>query len=404
MVLEPVTRPLQVRLLDAGDRALRRLGVRRHRFDPEALKAAAAKSVGLSDYGPPDFEEGLRMACESAEDPDARLDIVGRAVVEATLKRILTNRLLWWNAKKTRPEVFEQPLIAPLVVVGLPRTGTTALHRLLSYDPHGYAPPTWEVWRPLPRPQGPDGRRDVAVKAIAGLRQLAPQLDAKHYLDADATEECWHLRDPSFRGVGPYHLWPAMTYYDWLGTQDVGPSFAMYRDFLQLLQAAHPGKRLTLKAPSHAPHVADYEAAVPEAMFVQTHRDPVELAGSMVSLAITMMQTVAPRVDVQRVGRWSFRMLTDWVAANLEQRERLKRPIVDVRYDDFVKDPVGTVRRVYEHHGLPFTDEVERAIRAGAAERPQNAHGKHVWDLGEMGLSEGEIREVFAAYASRFLA
>ena len=97
-----------------------------------------------------------------------------------------------------------------------------------------------------------DRRREITIKAIAGLRQLAPQLDKKHYLDADATEECWHLRDPSFRGPGPYTLCPAHGFYDWLMTQDVSPSYAMYRDYLQIFQHENPDSRLTMKAPASA--------------------------------------------------------------------------------------------------------------------------------------------------------
>ena len=400
-LLEPVRRPLKIRLLNAFDRGLRGLGARRQSFVPEELKAAAAARVGLSDFGPDDFEEGLAVACNAAE--EAGLDIVGRAVAEAGLRRILGNRLLWVDYKQRNPAVFQAPLTPPLIVVGLPRTGTTALHRLLSCDPAAHAPPTWQVWRPLPVPGKPDKRREITQRAIEGLRQLAPQLDKKHYLDADATEECWHLLDPSFRGPGPYTLFPADRYYAWLAGQDVGPSYAMYRDFLQIFQSENPALRLTMKAPAHAQHVADLKTAVPEALLVQTHRDPVELAGSMISLAYTMMGTTKPDIDPIHIGRLSLRLLKDYQQGNLEQRAQLTDRIVDVRFTEFVSDPVATVRRVYEEHRLPFDAQVEAVMRDGVANRPRNKHGKHSWNLDDYGVTEAEIRDLFAEYEARFL-
>lgn len=400
-MLEPITRPLKVRLLNAGDTLLRAVGIRRHRFEPEALKAAAAKRIGLSDFGEPDFEEGLAVACLAAE--EAEMDIVGRAIVDSTLRRILGNRLLWVDYKKRNPTVFEERIRPIVVVVGLPRTGTTALHRLLACDPDAHAPPTWEVWRPLPRLGGEDKRREITARAISGLQSLAPSLDKKHYLDADAAEECWHLRDPSFRGPGPYNLFPAERYRHWLAEQDVGPSYSMYRDYIQIFQSQSPNSRLTMKAPAHAPHVADLEAAVPSALLVQTHRDPVELTGSTSSLAYTMLATMKPDIDPMVVGRMTLALLGEYVEGNRVQRARLKGNIVDVRYADFVADPVAVVRAIYEAHALPFSDEAAQAMQEGAGKRPQNKHGKHNWKLEDVGITEAEIHDLFADYAPRFL-
>lgn len=401
-MLRPTPRPAVARLLDSGDRLLRIVGVPRPILTPESAKAEARDATKLDDFGTNDFEEGLEVFCRSAEQ-DARLDMVGRGVVKGVLRRVLSNRLLLVDHRKRCPETFDTRLTAPIIVLGLGRTGTTYLHRLLSQDSEAYGPPAWQVWRPLPRTSGPDRRRDITIRALVGLRQLAPDLDVKHYQDADEPEECYHLLDPSLRAPGLSMLCPAWGYFDWVRKQDLSPAYQMYRQYLQVIQKEVPGRRLTLKAPLHTPYMDRIIAEIPNALFVQTHRDPVQAAGSLASLMLSMFGLTSPQVKAKELGAVALELMRWTAERTIEQRNNADLPVADVQYTDLIQDPVATVRQIYEVHRLTWTKEVATAIANAAATRPQHKHGKHRYELRDFGLSETQVRSALEPYTTRYL-
>ena len=401
MLQKPSHRPLLARLLDLGDRMLRAVGIQRNPLLPEAIKREAAAAMKLDDFGPPDFEEGLALYCRSAEE-DGRLDIVGREIVRRAVRRILSNRLLLVEHRKSNPELPE--LIPPVIVMGLPRTGTTFLHRLLAQDPQAYGPPAWLVWRPLPRLSGADRRREITLRAIEGMRHLSPQLDFKHYQEADEPEECYHLLDPSFRTPTLAMVCQATSYFQWAREQDLRPAYGMYHEYLRIIQKEAPGRRLTLKAPLHTPYLEEILAELPGARFVQTHRDPLEVAGSFASLCYSTFAMTSTRVDARVCGEVALQVLRWMATRNLVQRNRGSLPVVDVQYTDLVRDPVATVRQVHEAHGLDWNPEIEKAVREGAAKRPQHKQGKHSYDLADFGLSKEAINEAVGDHAAQVMA
>jgi hypothetical protein len=355
----------------------------------------------LDDFGPPDFEEGLALYCRSAEE-DGRLDIVGREIVRRAVRRILSNRLLLVEHRKSNPELPE--LIPPVIVMGLPRTGTTILHRLLAQDPQAFGPPAWLVWRPLPRLSGADRRREITLSAIEGMRQLSPQLDFKHYQEADEPEECYHLLDPSFRTPTLAMVCQATSYFQWAREQNLRPAYGMYHEYLRIIQKEAPGRRLTLKAPLHTPYLEEILAELPGARFVQSHRDPLEVAGSFASLCYSTFAMTSTRVDARECGEVALQVLRWMATRNREQRKRGSLPVVDVQYTDLVRDPIATVRQVHEAHGLDWTPEIEEAVRDGAAKRPQHKQGKHRYDLADFGLSEEAINDAVGDHAAQVMA
>lgn len=401
MLQNPSHRPPLARLLDLGDRMRRAVGIQRNPLSPEAIKREAAAAMKLDDFGPPDFEEGLALYCRSAEE-EGRLDIVGREIVRRAVRRILSNRLLLIEHRKSNPELPE--LIPPLIVMGLPRTGTTLMHRLLAQDPQAFGPPAWLVWRPLPRLAGADRRREITIRAIEGMRQLSPQLDFKHYQEADEPEECYHLLDPSFRTPTLAMICQATSYFQWAREQDLQPAYRMYHEYLRIIQKEAPGRRLTLKAPLHTPYLEEILAELPGVRFVQTHRDPLEVAGSFASLCYSTFAMTSTRVEARECGEVALQLLRWMAARNLEQRKRGSLPVVDVQYTDLVRDPVATVRQVHEAHGLDWTPEIEEAVRHGAAKRPQHKQGKHRYDLADFGLSEEAINDAVGDHAAQVMA
>jgi len=401
MTLDSIQRPLPIRLLDFGDRALRATGLRRDRLNPEAVKADAIASIKLDDFGSDDFEEGLAVFCHSAE-TEGGIDFLGRAVLRVFLRRILVNRLLLVNRRKTGPAL---PALTapPIVVLGLPRTGTTFLHRLLAQDPGAYGPPAWQVWRPLPRPTGPDRRREVTAKAIKDVQKLSPVLDAKHHVQVDEVEECYHLLDPSCRSGGLGMICPVRGYFDWVLKQDLSPAYRIYHEYLQIIQQTMPGKRMTMKTPLHTPYMETIASEIPGTLFVQTHRDLGQVAGSFASLCYSTFAVTSPRLNPHTIGRLVIDLMRWMAQKTIQQRARSELAVVDVQYSDLVTDPVTTLRRIYAEHGLEWTPDIETAVSAGAAQRPQHKQGKHSYQLSDFGLSENEVRTELAEYADIYL-
>ena len=400
-MLESVTPPLPLRMLNRAGAVLRSLGLPIVPLTPAALEARAVGQAGLSDFGEPDFEEPLAILCRSAEE-DARLSFLGRMAVRDQITRALVTRLRRIDLRKRRPEIFTAPLTPPLIVLGLPRSGTTLLHRLLSLAPDARAIPMWQLQQPIPGP-GPDRRREEAVAQVARIKKLAPEIDAKHHIDADEPEECVFLLDSSLMSASFWMFAPVYGYIAWFLDQDQRAAYRVYREHLQILQAETPGRRLTLKAPAHTPHLEALFAAIPEVMIVQTHRDPVDVVNSVNSLFHSVHGVVTEHVDTHRMGAVNLDLMADLVERGLAARDKVPADrILDVRYGDLTRDPMGSVRRIHEHFGLPFEDAFAARLRHWLEHRPQDKFGRHVYAAEDFGMTDAQIAERFKGYVARF--
>jgi hypothetical protein len=402
-MLEPVVFPLPIRVLNSLSSALHRAtGLDTISLDPDNLAAAAARKAGCSDFGSDEFRDALDVLCASA-DRDAHLNLVGRMMMREHIVSALATRLLLVEARRTRPEVFEAELVPPLIVVGLPRSGSTFLHRLLSIAPGARALPFWLLRRPLPLP-GKDRRRSEIVTRLKIAKKFAPQLDAKHFVEADSPEECFWLLDPSLRSLTFWVNAPVYGYVEWLAQQDMRPAYATYREMLQLIQADTPGARLTLKAPAHTPWLAELLEAIPTAHIVQTHRDPLPVVASACSLFHTI-HGLAGEVDPPRLGRVILDLLANNLVRNLAARERLgKDAVLDIQYEELLADPSATVARIHERFGLGVDDELRSCLAAEVSLLAQHKHGRHDYDLGDFGLGADEVRDAFARYTETYRA
>ena len=393
--------PLPLRLLNTAGSALDAAGPGRARLEEDALLEAASRRTGLTDFGDPGFLEGLRVLLASAEH-DGHLHFVGRLSVRQVVLTGLVNRLLLTQAQKRTPERFAQPLAPPLIVTGLPRTGTTLLHRLLAEDPAHHAPRFWELLSPLPRPGRNDTRRR-RIKLFMGARRLLPgDLDRKHFFTADSPEEDFFMLGATFEAWSFWGLAPVYGYLDWYLEQDHARKYREYRAWLQVLQAAHPGRRLVLKAPEHAGALAALLRAVPEARLVQLHRDPVTAFASFASLSRTTQGPATDALDVLRNAAANLRLLSKTAERNLADRDAHPGAVLDVWYDDLVADPGGTVGRVYARYDLVSPDRHRERLGRYLRENPQGKHGAHRYATSDLGLSDAAVRERFAAYSERF--
>ena len=395
---EPVRHPPLIRLADTLHGHLEARGTHLLQLEPAALKDHACRRTGLDDFGAPRFEEGLSVLCESAES-DANLNLFGRVMLRQWVLSSLEHRLRRVELRKTAPEIFAQPLHHPVIVLGLPRSGTTHLHRLLAQGPDVRALLAWEIRDPLVG-EGLDLRRLRTSAALRHIRRAAPGLDAKHLIDANKAEECVFLSQDTFESQCFWMFFPVYGYVQWLVEQDPAPAYAAYREYLQIFQAQTPGKRLVLKAPAHAGYLGALADAVPEATIVHTHRDPVPVVGSVNSLYHTLFSLVTRDLDHAKMGRVNLDLLAWSMEQSMAARARIAPGrLLDVRYPELTADPVGTLTRVCGQTGLDFdADELQRRVDS----RPQHRFGRHTYSLDETGLSEAGVRERFAAYREQF--
>ena len=395
------TFPLPVRVLNAVGSATQAKRLRRFRLEETPLKEAAVRETGLSDFGDAHFEEGLRALLASLE-RDASLHFFGQLLMRQTIVRNLSNRLLLVDTQKRQPEVFSAPLTPPLIVLGLPRSGTTHLHRLLAQDPEHHAPPYWELVRPLAQPGKPDDRREDMLKDVARLKHLVPALDRIHFTAADTPEACIHLTANSFESPRFHVFAPLYGYAAWYLAQDHVHKYFEYRAWLQVLQAATPGKRLVLKSPEHTGGLAALLQAVPEAQLVQTYRDPATSYASLNSLTATTQVIASKRRDPLRMAETNLQFFAGEMVRNIVARAANPRRVYDVFYDDLITDPKGTVEGIYRHYALSVSDAYRMELSAYINDNPRAKYGVHHYTPGDFGVSAEQVHERLAPYREHF--
>jgi len=373
---------------------------------PDDVLAEACEQTGLDDFGPDHFRDGLSVLCASIDD-EAQLNEIGDAAVRSNVVNSLTNRLRVVDWIGRHPEVADEPIESPIVVIGMFRAGTTFLSQLLDQDPGNRALLRWEANDSVPPPSpasfrtGP--RVDAARQSSSMLEQLNPRMKAIHHEDADGPTECIAVMSQDFQSL----TWEAITnvpsYSRWLLARDQRSAYEYHRLVLQLLQSGGVRGRWTLKSPHHAIALEELTAVYPDARLVLLHRDPVVLCASVCSLIGTLSGTFS---DADHRGY----IAEHWTAMLEESVRRIEafrgahpeHQIVDVQYADLVRDPVATVRDLYASCGPAIGDEALRAITAYVDAHPKDGRGVHRYDLSEFGLDAGEVRERFAGYVEHY--
>ena len=370
----------------------------------EALVQAAVKETGLTDFGDSYYRESLLRLLESAEN-DAALHLSGQVALREVIVGSLINRLLLTEACKQTPETFRKPLKSPIIVLGLPRSGTTFLHRLLAMDPAHRAVPWWELARPLPDADSDkqsDRRRQVFQKKLDRRQKLAPDFDRKHYTRVDTPEECIWLLANTFLSPLFWAFAPVYGYLDWYKNQDRLQAYYEYRLLLQVLQGADPTRRLALKSSTHTGAVETLLQTVPGALLIQTHRNPVETSASLVSLFYSVHSRMTELLDVRRMTEAILSFHEHQIARNLAARDAHPGALFDVYYDRLVADPIGTVRDIYDHYDLAWSEEFAERLNYYLQLNPNGKHGAHRYAPETFGQTGEAISERFAAYIERF--
>jgi len=370
------------------------------RFDEDTLYNAASRQTGLSDFGDPYYREGLQHLLESVKE-DANLHFIGQIYIHAIIKLYLSNRLLFVEAQKRNPSMFQQSLISPIIIIGLPRTGTTLLHRMLALDPTHRGVPMWELLQPLPYGKS-DRRIKHCEKGVKLRLDLTPEIDRLHYSRADTPEECILLQGTTFASVLFWTIAPVYTYANWLDSYDQIKSYQEYHSLLQILQSIDPTRRLTLKAPAHTSSITNLLETIPGAMLIQIHRDPVRVCNSINDLIYSNHVMVTNDLDIPRMAETNINALEKWATLSLEAHDTYPDKIYDLYYDWLLSDPIGSIRRIYNHFGLAWSDTFEDRLQTYLFENPKDKYGKHLYSTTDFGFTDATIAKHFKDYSKRF--
>jgi len=365
------------------------------------IAAAAARATGLDDFGGTSHEEGFQILCD---DMAASMDLtgVGNYMYRQMIKSALTARLIAENGFRENPAHQEVGITRPIFVTGVPRSGTTALHRLLTADPTTQGLELWLADVPMPRPP----RETWADNPIyAGLNQLYAQhhdqdaeLAGIHYMDAASVEECWRLLQQQGKSLAFQSLADLPQYAAWLRATDWTDAYARHRQNLQLIGLNDQDQRWVLKNPSHLAALDAIMTVYPDALIIQTHRDPVVAVASACSLSAHATKGWSTNYVGDTIGRTQLELLSDEYQSFA--RARANHPAAqfhDVDYHDFIADPIATVQGIYAAFGLDYTEAADTAIKADyAASRSGARAPRHNYSLADYGLVEDQVREAFA--------
>jgi hypothetical protein len=398
--------PLLYRAFNALSKPLAAAGLPSFRLDEESVSEAAIKQTGLTDFGDSHYRQGLLRLLESAEQ-DANLHPLGRYMARNIIINYLVQRLRLIETRKTEPEVFEEPLRPPLLVTGLGRSGTTFLHNMLAVDPAQRALPQWLLYRPFPdRHHSGNGRDPRVAQMEQDLRLRQPlfaDLDSKHYVRANTYEECILALGLTFNSLIFSILLPVWGYIEWyLQRENSVQKYREYRWLLRYFQSQDRDRRLALKAPAHSGNLEALLQAVPGALVIQTHRDPVTCVVSACSLISTFNLAVTDEIDLGRMTSLMVDWYELWSEHNLAFRSEHPDVIYDVYYDALVSDPVETIRGIYSHFGLPWTDIYASELASYIEANPKGKHGKHRYAASDYGLTEAEIAQRLRPYIKHF--
>lgn len=380
------------------------------RFDPATLLAAAQAQAGLSDFGDPSFREGLDVFCRALES-EAKLSDFGRGLLQQKVMELLTNRLGIEDWYRRHPEIEQEVLAAPIVIVGLPRTGTTLLQRVLAQDPQFYSMPWWESRYPVPFPgeslQAPTQRIEQARAEVKIMVEAMPKLLSIHPMDADQADEEVMLMEHSFMAaMNTYACIPS--YMDWLSQVDERPAYAYLKRMLKFLQWQKRQRGITasrwvLKAPHHLLRMKLLLEVFPGVKVVQTHRDPVDTIPSIASFLDTLWRIYSSDVDPTAAGREWSELMSRAFRHTMQVRDVNPEPFFDVRFEDTVQRPMDVVRDIYAWAGLALSTAAEQAMQQWLDDNRRGTRAAHEYDTSQFGLTAEQLQAEFADYRARHI-
>jgi hypothetical protein len=378
-------------------------------LDPDRAVEQAAEQSGLTDLGDDSWKEGLGQLVDSLRE-EAALNELGAALVGGELSGYLADRMRVLEYRKAHPEIVGVDVVPPIVIVGQGRTGTTILHELLAMDPATRVPLTWEVDRPVPPPETATYETDPRIaevdETLAGVDLVLPGFQQMHPMGAQLPQECVRITASDFRSMIFPTQYRVPSYAQWLLHEaDMAPAYRWHRMFLEHLQSKHPARRWVLKSPGHVWCLGALLAEYPNALLVQTHRDPLRILASLSSLVARLRTLASDDATIPGVAADFSEKILEGLDRSVIAREDGTVPaerVVDVQFRSFMADPFATIHEIYEKLGLELQPEAEQKMRDFFAANPSDKHGTHTYTFADTGLDEGVWRERARRYQDYF--
>lgn len=372
-----------------------------------ALHSAASSATGLSDFGDSAaYMPGLKILLDALDNNGPRFTEAGRQFTWNTLTGVLIARLLTEQGWKDHPQCLEIPIQRPLIILGIPRTGTTALHKLLSMDPMFQGVERWLAAFPMARPVPSEWQGNPWYQACAaGLKQFfeqAPEMRAAHDMRADDVDECLEVLKQDFCSNYYGSTFRVPEYDRWWRQQSERPSYQRLYKILQLIGSNSAQQTWLLKNPGHLAQMDALLDVFPDACIVHTHRHPAETIPSLCSVlqqarGISEGKHVAPEeLGMRELGYWS-----QAIENAQHARQRAPRQILDVYQKELHADPMAVIRRIYRHFDLELSSDAEARMLQRIQRAPETQHGRHRYSASDFGLSEQSITEHFRPYLAR---
>ena len=368
----------------------------------------AKSETGLSDLGEPLFFEGLNKLIDSINN-EASLNEIGIQAQPIRIQGLLSNRLRFEEDLKKFPEILDQEIIAPIVIVGLPRTGSTMTHRLLASDPNHTAMLWWEGRYPALLPGEKRGdieaRMELGKAEVDAVVAASPEALDIHPWDYKGADEEILLLEHNFLSTVPESFMALPSYSEWIEEQDHTLAYEDLKKFIQYLQWQNPGrenKRWVLKSPHHLGFIDKMISVFPDAKIIQTHRDPIKTVPSFCSMCANLFEPLTTNFDKVFIGKHWSNKLTRALNHCMNISEQHPDNFLDLEFLNMIKDPIDEMKKIYEFIGESFGEKTEVAMEAW---REENKHemGAHKYSLEEYDLTESQINNNFAKYQQKYI-
>jgi Sulfotransferase family len=380
------------------------------RLDAEEMIRAARQTAGLTEFGEINPHESLHRLVESLN-TEACLTEAGAMAKRASLIRVLCNRLLLHHEYETHPRIAQERIGSPIVILGLPRSGTTKLQRMIGADPNMQKLPFWRMLYPvraLTTGPGTDRERRIAAAEafVNAIRERNPAMYAGHPMLALEPDEEYFAMEMSFQAHINTSSFHTPSYGAWLDAQNFDNWYVWLKKFLQFVQWSDGSSNnpWVLKAPHHLAHLPLLLKHFPDATIVHCHRDTSVCIASFCALLMAARQASSHRARPEDIGQYVLHIYGRRIDAYLRDRPAAesRTPFVDVPYADIVNRAAGVIDRCYAATGIELSDASRRAMLAWQAANAQHKHGAHRYSLADYCLTEAEVAARFRHYSARF--
>jgi Sulfotransferase family len=379
------------------------------KFSVDALLANASAATGLDDFGDDEFREGLARYVEGTN--QMPLSAMGAAAFQGEVQRLLVNRLHFAKDLKRHPEILDQDLSDPIIIMGMPRTGTTKLQRMVAADPGFQSLKFWQMMNPSRFPDAVAGKEDPRIEAgrqmLGMMAQMTPGLMQSHPTQVNDADEEIFLQLLTFKSIANYMSHPAPGYREWVTQQPMRGTYRYLKQLLQYLQWQDGGRRgrpWVLKTPVHMGNLDLLLELFPTATYVFTHRKLHDAIPSFCRLMEMFWRLKMDNVDMNYLGRFVVDVWATEMRKHLRLREQLgsRISIFDVQYAQIKNAPIDTLREIYRRAGRTFTPQREQAIREWEVQDIYGSFGSYSYTLEQYGLTREVIDAAFTEYNRRF--